>query len=134
MIETTILVKPRLGSLLVARVDHGAVDELQVLGLALRLHELVRLFENRRVILKDAEPVPSLLHFGVQGVGEMVVVVDSLHDRRVDLTPVFSQFVEEDELVLSIIVFECLELFRRAGAFQVLVLLGESLRFLRVGR
>lgn len=134
MIETTILVQPLLGSLLVARVDHGAVDELQVLGLALRLDELVRLFENRRVILKDAEPVPSLLHFGVQGVGEMVVVVDSLHDRRVDLTPVFSQFVEEDELVLGIVVFERLELVWRAGAFQVLVLLGESLRLLRVRR
>ena len=107
---------------------------MQILRLALGLDELVCLLEDWRVILKDAEPVPSLLHFGVQRIGEVVVVVDSLHDRGINLTPVFSQFVEEDELVLCIVVFERLEVFRRAGAFQVLVLLGEALRFLGVWR
>ena len=123
MIEVAIFVQPLLSSLLVSGINHGTIDDLQVLSLALGPNELVRFLEYGLIVLQEAQPVPSLLDFGIQGFGEVVVVVDAFHDGGVNLAPILPQLVKEYELILGIVVLECLEVVRRARALEILVLL-----------
>ena len=134
MVEIAIFIKPLLCCFLVSRINHGSVNKLKIFSLALWLHEFMSFFEDWRVVLQNAKPVPSLFDFGVERIGEVVVVVNPLHDSWINLTIVFSKFVKEDELVLYIVVFECFEVVGRAGTFQLLILLREELRLLWIWR
>jgi hypothetical protein len=102
MIEIDVFVEPFVSGSIVATVNQGLVDRVDVLHSALRGNPFVSRLEDSGVVEVDSNRIPDLFDLRVDFTSDIEVAIDQFDEFNGELIEVGVKFVQEDNLKVGV--------------------------------